>query len=437
MPIYWFALLLSVLLSASANPSSNSVDRPMLLAWSCVFLWGLLAKTVAVVHARRVLLRRIELSAAIESLDAQMNGLRWVWLPVGAVAPIALGYGAMIRDSMVGLSYTATGVLLMLPSILAVASTWVAQHQFLDWANARSQESTLAMIARQFRLRASWILAPVLIVLGCIDLGNVILAPWGIQQDWFGGGIGLLVLPLVLPQMVQWIWSSVACQRNDDTAWLGDLVATAGYRGIPVRIWITGYQVSTAVIAGFIPGFRTLLLSDGLLSRLDRKCVVMVVMHELAHVARGHIVIRMMTLLPTWAVAGWLSFFVADTSASMMLSMGTGVVLTMLVMRFVSQATELDADRFAVTMVQRLHHRSIPSHLAPWIPQSRQEAAHCLAQALVTLCAGQPQSSRATWMHPSLSTRVTRLRQVAERADEGPSQSIAQVAELHSAINVD
>lgn len=96
--------------------------------------------------------------------------------------------------------------------------------------------------------------------------------------------------------------------------------------------------------------------------------------------------------------------------------MATGVMLTMLVMRYVSHATELFADRFAVTTAHRLKSNPLPPDLAMWIPDSRQEVACVLAQTLVTLCASNPQASKATSMHPSLTMRVARFRAVAQAA---------------------
>jgi Zn-dependent protease with chaperone function len=76
-------------------------------------------------------------------------------------------------------------------------------------------------------------------------------------------------------------------------------------------------------------------------------------------------------------------------------------------LRVVSHATELDADREAC----RLAERAAPQ--VSGIPATRREAAAQLAAALDSLTAGAPRARRRTWLHPSIADRLDALLRIA------------------------
>lgn len=177
-----------------------------------------------------------------------------------------------------------------------------------------------------------------------------------------------------------------------------------GLQDVDIQIVPSHGRWVGAAIVGWIPGFRKLWLGDALIERLTEHQLDMVVMHELAHVDRKHCWWRALPLL--WAAASvgllWLLWpmvaesepvrnLVAAVVASVVLLMGMGRT---------ARACELDADRHACTLAERV---------CGWANGQPSVAAAQLGSALATLVDDFSTPDRATWLHPSLRQRLTNL----------------------------
>ncbi|QDV10483.1 Peptidase family M48 [Rosistilla oblonga] len=425
MPVYWFALLISVLLSASST-DMLTLPSPFVTAFGMVMLWGVMAKGFAILNAQQVLRQQASFDQAARKLSRQLNCLRWLWLPLGAVGLTACGFSQAVEDSPIGASMALGAMGMLIPSLAAVASTWLAERQFSDWvgeaepvqneSDSPSRFPTLHAVMESLRLQAAWILLPVLFVFAVIDVVNFGFVGADSQHRWVGGAAGLLCLPFFLPMLIRFIWNTRRCEHDPQSAWLVDVVRASGLRHFRIRRWETEGRICSALVAGFIPGFRMLLLSDALLDRLDRKSTTMVVLHELAHVRRWHIALRMLTLVPTWGIVGFIGSHFAGAPLQQGAVVAAGLLLTLLALRWVSHATELDADRYACSLAAQIAAADSGNRLQGAVPASEVDAAYVLASALVDVCCDNPKACRASWMHPSLATRVDRLHRVANPA---------------------
>lgn len=157
------------------------------------------------------------------------------------------------------------------------------------------------------------------------------------------------------------------------------------------------------MVAGFLPGFRRLLLSDGLLWRLSRQQTAMVVLHELAHLRRFHLPLRMFVLVPVWGVASAATHAMGDFQYADVCGIVVGLACSLLSLRWIAYRTEFDADAVAVRLAVSL------SGKVPFVPDNAADASAALADALLMVTADQPSSRKATWMHPSIDARTRAL----------------------------
>jgi STE24 endopeptidase len=174
-----------------------------------------------------------------------------------------------------------------------------------------------------------------------------------------------------------------------------------GIRYRDFRVWHTDRQLVNAAIAGLLPSQRYVFLTDALLGHLDDEQVEAVVLHELGHVRRRHLPLRMMLLgLPLWMAASvqatqpelaarfssWAAQISAGQSLLPCLALcGATVLYAVLALGCYSRVLEHDADLCVC------RHGRGPAFVA---------ALRRLSQ----LCGSKQE--RWTWLHPSTGQRI-------------------------------
>jgi Zn-dependent protease with chaperone function len=417
MPSYWFAFLISVF-AASSFPVG---ERELLRVWGATFLnvvaWSLLAWLVGQQAIGALYRRPQEVIRLSEQLHRWLNGIRWAWIPVGMLCIGWFGWSRAFGSNTENLLWVAPhAVLMMLPGLVVVGSTWATEHAWLkalermggSLASGEPEavpDTRCFVLCRHlldcFRSQAAWLLFPLLFVLLVRDLTSLGLIWMGESPDRWSW-LSLLIVPMTLPWLVRLAWKTEPLEN----AQIRELLRAVGYRRVEVRYWLTRRSISTAMVVGFIPGARMLVLSDSLLEQLTPKQVSMVVLHELAHLRRGHLLWRLLSMLPlccllmvdldtTWAVHGVLIV--------------VGGLFAAFSLRWISHWTEFDADRYACELAM-----SVKAKQLPHVPASLIEARQGLASALLEVTADAPGSRRSTWMHPDLFCRVRRLEDYAK-----------------------
>lgn len=440
MSLYLFLIVVTALACGSVEPLDVPAKQSILASLAMVLAFGLIAKSAATLAAARVQ-RGVAPRLASETLHCQLDLLRWVSLAVslfcllGFRLAAASGQWPVIGDSM-----CLRSLVLLSPAISMLALTLWVERQY---GVALQQEAAgvwrgLRQVASTLVSAVGWIVVPILLMLALSDTLGLILQRWLPQAEPLAGGVTALALVLVVvPLLVPWLAKRLWRTRPLDAAehaWIGRLVARVG-PPIEVRLWDTSMRTSNAVVIGFFPGFRTLLVTDRLLAELPADQLRLIILHELAHVRRGHLWLRIAAVAPAWLAAAMLVQWLGDDPLIGMLAQGTAILLTLVLLRWAAHATEFDADRIACQLAvgsaarndyhvssrpggrssrrsdgARSDGAAVPASAAGEAMNEAMQEAVRLSSALraVTADSAQP-PRRSSWLHPSVEARCHRL----------------------------
>lgn len=211
--------------------------------------------------------------------------------------------------------------------------------------------------ARRFHLRmfatglvpiVGWVLFA--FGVGSSDVLRVHIEEVSLFGALFAGVLFLLVI-LSLPWVVQFAWETRPLPPGPRRELLEQVARRAGFRCRAILLWGTAYQMANAAVVGLGARQRVVLISDALLAQLPERELVAVFAHEMAHVARRHVLVFLATamglffaadLVATWA--GPESEFVAG-----------GLVLVVFALWYVifgwlSRRFELEADLWSTEL---------------------------------------------------------------------------------------
>ncbi len=436
MPFYLFLLVVGSLACGSlpapsvwlgsADPPSDIV-RPLVATFGMMTGWGILCHVAARVTARQVVIDGMRPLVAARWFERQLDLFRWLGLGVVALCLAGFGFARsvesipVVRDSM-----ALKAMLLLSPGVTLCLSLWSAENLYgvlLGYAE-RSPLAHLREVWRAFRGAAAWLLVPVVVLLGVSDLVGL-LPIFDAARGPVTAAVVLLSVPLAVPVFVRHLFRTgpLAPAEKDRVT---RLFAAAGLPRIRAIRWDTSGRGYNAMVAGVVAPFRTVLISDRILDELPRPQMAMILLHEAAHVRRRHVAIRMLWLAPAWAAAVTVGRLAEGNEWGPTAATVTGIALTVLVLRWVAHRTELDADAHACRLAVRAA-KSVDD-----VPASETAAAQALADALVRVTAECRAAQAASWMHPSLLTRLEALGVVPSGSDAVATESFAhRTAPVH------
>ncbi|MDG2221319.1 MAG: M48 family metalloprotease [Rubripirellula sp.] len=405
MHLYLF-LLVIVSLSCGSLPAQEGTILQPALATACMTLaWIVLCHVSARVCAIQVLRNHIDPMAAARLMERQLDIFRWLGL--GVVVLCLAGFGlARNMDSIpiVSGSTFFQAVILLTPGLAITVGTWSAEHWYgvkVGYTDSKFRNFCQSLW-QIFRGNVAWLIVPVLILLGLSDL--IGLMP---VDEATSGMITVIMILLFVPLGLPWLIRHLFKTERLDVEtehWVCELMSAVGLRRTRAVRWDTAGQSFNALVAGFVPPLRTLLVSDRLLDELPREQVAMVVLHEAAHLRRKHVPLRMLSVLPAWGAGALLTQVAGDQAWAMAAGSGVGIIMTLVILRLVAYRTEYDADVQACRMAERISAR------VPGVPASYDQAADALSAALMRVTFDQPESRRATWLHPGVADRVDFMR---------------------------
>ena len=94
------------------------------------------------------------------------------------------------------------------------------------------------------------------------------------------------------PFLLLFVWRN---KKIDNAELRAELIHTCYQHRLhihDIRIWITGNQIINALVAGILPRFRIILLTDSLVKLFPRNELLAIVRHEAGHLRLWHLPIR-------------------------------------------------------------------------------------------------------------------------------------------------
>ncbi len=387
--------------------------------------WCLLCLVASRIATRQVRGGQMDRLTAGHHLNSQMQIFRYLSLP--AVVMCLVGFslaGWIAAVPIFADSKFLQSIVLLTPGIAILVATHLAEHLFrasVTPPNPRRRAAdrtgpvtdALAVVGTTLRNGPAWLIVPTWIALA---IGDVLTIPS--VQAWLETlrFAPLLAIPLAIaalwsmPTLVGWLVKTEPMPPDVDAAvgdWLrGVGIPTGRWGQMRIRRWATGGRTANAMVVGYLPGNRLMLLSDRLIDDLTPSQLLLVVMHEVAHVRRWHIPLRIAALMLSFFASSWLAtqFGWQDQEiyAGLLTLAGTALMLAI-----VGHLSEIDADLTACRLAVRAT-RCLPTEMvdAMRLPKTRDAAAAAMASALDEVTSGHPAARRASWLHPSLATRT-------------------------------
>ena len=227
--------------------------------------------------------------------------------------------------------------------------------------------------------------------------------------------IPLLVTMLaVMPALVRRIWKTSPLEPGPLREAIEQACRDRQCQVRDILVWHTNGTMANAAVVGLSRRLRSMLLSDVLLRRLTLDQIVAVVRHELAHLRRWHLPLRLaLMLLPVvvWVAAKqvlpewWLSagsVLATRGDAGRFLAVAAlpvgMLIYAIVVVGWYSRLLEHDADLDACL-----------NEAGQFDPEAARHFVSCSATLL-----GRSSESRITqWMHPSFHERLRFIERAA------------------------
>jgi Zn-dependent protease with chaperone function len=409
----YFFLVIIISLSCGSLPPGD-ID-PLLATAATVAMvaaWIVLCHVGARLCANQVLREKIDPVVGADVLDKQLAAFRWLGLAV--VILCLAGFGlARVLDSvgLLGESLFLRSIILIAPGMAITVGTWSAEHHFgvMLGYTEKGLLNLISSIWQLFRGGVAWLIVPVFILLGMSDLISLLPLSEGSARLLSVVVIAMFVV-LVLPWLIRHLFKTSSLDEPTED-WIRQLLAAAGLRSMRAVRWETGGRAFNAMVAGFVPPLRTLLISDRLLDELPREQIAMVVLHEAAHVRRRHVPTRMLAILPAWGTGILMTSMIGDLPWASAAGSVVGVLLTVLILRIVAYRTEYDADVQACRMAVKIAGQ------VEFVPSTYEQAADTMSAALMRVTFDQPGGRKPTWLHPGVADRVDWMRRQRQTPD--------------------
>ena len=203
-------------------------------------------------------------------------------------------------------------IFILAPIVLSLAASWAIFYEIQgtlgDEASSRIRfsladwKNRIAYVSIRFRIYILLIMIPISIAVLARDLEPWVrsMPNWGIGLSY---AVGTLLVMAAFPFVILLIWQN---RTINDQELKTELTATCEELKLHVydiRVWKTGGQVINALVAGVLPKFRVILLSDELLNRFPNNELLAIVRHEAGHLRLWHLPVRIgFTILPLIAL---------------------------------------------------------------------------------------------------------------------------------------
>lgn len=395
----------------------------------------------------------LDLATQYESLEKWAFGL---WL-VGVLVLLTVGQWVAGVQCLVGnirawpLGAELAALAPVIGSLLAIWAAFYWFEQRLDCHHEKSGWQLRGGLIRflwfQARQQLGLLVVPPLALAGLVDLaawaglgGTRLLGDhMGPTDGWWVIGMPLGMV-LAMPLVLRRLWKTTPLPEGHLRQ---ELVSHCQARRCPVSevlLWHTGMRQANAAVVGLLPRLRYVLISDRLLAVLTRGELLAVLRHELSHLKRGHLLLRLAALvLP---VAVWLVCFPSDADTAAPIRIAGAAVAARLVpdaQKLAPSAHDAPDQCVLVTPSQWASFAFPGAMLAycvlvvggysRWLEHEADLdacldergrfdpwAAEDLADALRVVVGRDEGTWLVSWLHPPLSARLAFLRRVQHDA---------------------
>lgn len=373
-------------------------------------------------------------SDAPDSVSQRLEPWRWSGLVVALLGLVGFRLAAAPQFwPILHRSMAMQAAFLLTPALLMHCCWLAAEQRFGNRLEAESGErraptsSVLASLLRS----VGWLVLPVLTLLMIADAIHLVWPVTAQPSALLGGAITIGGLALLLPFLVPWLATRIWKTRPLDDpqhSWLTELAHQVTGRSLDIRRWETNMEFSNAAVVGFFPHARSLLITDRMLRDASVEQLGLILLHELAHLRRGHLWLRVLAVTPAWLMAAaWVSW-IDGGPLSLGIAQFGAIAATLILLRLVAHATEYDADRVACELA-RVHSPFAGLTGGPDVPGGRSPVSNatsdrrehvnrfCDALRATSESSSPTASSRASWMHPSIDARCQALQAWANASD--------------------
>ena len=422
MQLFHFLVVIVSLSCGSLPASDQGFWLALQMTLAVVVAWSLLSHLGSYMIAAQVKADTLEPLVGAKWLEKQLDAFRW--LSLGMIVMCLAGFGParnieslpILKESM-----SLQAMVLLMPGLLMMLATWSAEHAYgvrLGYTTG-GFKNHIRSLWLSFRSSIGWLIAPVVLVLGMTDLIGLLPISDSAAMWLSVGGIGIFIV-MVIPRLVRRLFKTDPIDEQTEQ-WVSELLTAAGVGKIRCVRWNTENRAFNAMVAGFIRRYRTLFLSDRLIDELPQEQIAMVVLHEVAHVRRYHVPLRMLAILPAWIAGSLISDIAGDSQWATALGSAGAILLTLLVLRIVAYRSERDAD------VQACHLAAKISASVANVPADYDTACETLCTALSRVTEGHEAAQKASWLHPSIADRIAWMRRHRDVPVEASVKATASV----------
>lgn len=421
------AILIAVL-AALASVESNG-EPVSGVGWRLLIMVGaaLAAPLAALVAAWRMLPATSADGQSEQSLSRLQTAVIAVWLAGVAVVLYVAQWPRIVSDNWALAGWPLVDeIAVLLPVILPLLFIWAAWYRIqraeqLAASRARNVAAPparmLAHVWLNARHQLGLVLLPALVVVGTFEsLAALNITSGNLDGAWWIGLPMLATMLLIMPAAVRWIWRTTPLPAGE-LRWLLEAICRARRCELrDILVWHTDGTLANAAVLGATSWLRYMLLTDALLTRLSANELAAVVRHEVGHLRRRHLPLRLALLalpLAVWLAIKHLWPGVEDATAAALeyfdlptRSLLAGVLpLTMLayavlVVGWYSRLLEHDADIEACL-----------NSTGQFDPDFADDFCH----ALIAVCGRRRGNRWAEWLHPPVTERLAFLHCLAQQ----------------------
>jgi Zn-dependent protease with chaperone function len=352
-----------------------------------------------------------------------------LWLAIVLLTMFALQWPQLVRVNwQLGAWPIVDDLCIFVPVVLPLLLSWAAFYKIEETIAAETspdapvRESLARHLWQRVRQQLATLLLPALFLLGLEDLLRL-FAPQLLEDRlaWLWAGPTLALLLIGFPLLLKRIWHTEELAAGPLRERLHTLLAERGEQVKNFFVWHTGGRMVNAAVAGCIPKYRYIFLTDRMLAQFSDEQISAVVAHELGHVRGRHLLLRVLAMIvPTLFLAaigkllphGSFPAAVAQQAALAFDLFGgispTGLLFPLamilyaaLILGKFSRLLELEADYFACTPMKVSANSMLSSKYLS--AERTEQYLSSLAQLAAT---GDTPADCATWLHPSLTTRA-------------------------------